>query len=103
MNESKILEALQKEYFDDVFFYLEQIFGEDDVHEYIILPNIKRVKEALRDLHFTTFANGEKWVLAKVKDEPKANFELCDYLEMNELLPFEGHHYTFTEFKNLDN
>lgn len=100
MKRKEILNVLSNEDFDEVYINLDKFFGEEIDEQIYILPNIPKVREIARDLHFTVKEEGSYWFIVELSSDAKANITLYNILDENQLLPFFGHYYKFGDFIN---
>lgn len=97
MKRKEILNVLSNEDFDVVYSSLCEIFGEDIVEQFYVLPNVKKVVDLVDGLAYNIEAKGEKWLIIKLQEN---NFDLCDKLDTMGLFPFWGEFCNYSEFIN---
>lgn len=96
---NELKKALANEWFSDVFYTIEELMGEEDVHKYIYLPKVAKVKSILKDYDFSIYLEGEKWLMVETKKESAANWKLCDKLEEMGFYPSLGNcDFNFNDF-----
>ena len=94
----KIAEILNEEYFDDMWFTLEEKVGEDIVQGLLVLPNTDKVKAVLGKYGCDILNDSHKWLIALPVDDTNDQVSMTDELEGMDSYPITCHNYKLSDF-----
>lgn len=94
----KIAEILNEEYFDDMWFALEEKVGEDIVQRLLVLPNTDKVKAVLGKYGCGILNDSHKWLIALPANNTSDQVSMTDELEDMDSYPITCHNYKLRDF-----
>ena len=94
----KIAEILNEEYFNNMWFALEEKMGEDIMQGLLVLPNTKIVKYILAKHECDILNDSHKWLIAIPSNETSKVVSMTNELDALYAYPTTCHNYKLSDF-----